>query len=221
MKYLISLGTFITLTLSICCQSQTEVVQAASHWIQENFTRYPSTIRSINTQTDASGNICLYEIVTDSLCILMSGHKASLPVLAYYKEPLLEEFGQASLPCNLQSFIGDYMMYIEQCFSEGIAPYYAEEWDNLIAGTSVQMPVFTSSAGPLLSSKWGQSIPNSRGPEDAYNYYCPGDGTNCEHCLAGCVAVAMAQVMNYWKSPLVSKSINGKQHEKPENNSCL
>ena len=48
------------------------------------------------------------------------------------------------------------------------------------------------SAGPLLSSKWGQRTP--------YRDQCPTiDGKNC---VTGCVATAMAQVMYYWKYPL-------------------
>ena len=45
---------------------------------------------------------------------------------------------------------------------------------------------------PLLSTQWGQDIP--------YNRYCPID---CEgrSCPTGCVATALAQIMNYWQWP--------------------
>ncbi len=45
--------------------------------------------------------------------------------------------------------------------------------------------------GPLITSTWGQ--------EEPYDWQCPVQ--NGEYCVVGCVATAMAQVMNYWKYP--------------------
>ncbi len=51
---------------------------------------------------------------------------------------------------------------------------------------------------PLMTSRWGQDAP--------YNYYCPppvkgGQG----NCPVGCVATAMAQIMNKWKWPATGR----------------
>lgn len=49
---------------------------------------------------------------------------------------------------------------------------------------------------PLLQTEWGQ--------QDPYNRLCPEFYYNSgrkEHCRAGCVAVSMAQVMNYYQYP--------------------
>ena len=52
-----------------------------------------------------------------------------------------------------------------------------------------------SSVQPLIESKWDQS--------DPYNLYCPKDikSESGKNCATGCVATAMAQVMNFWKYP--------------------
>ena len=53
-----------------------------------------------------------------------------------------------------------------------------------------------SEVGPLLKTAWGQG----RG----YNEYCPKDPRSIEgngHVPAGCIAVAMAQIMNYFAWP--------------------
>ena len=50
---------------------------------------------------------------------------------------------------------------------------------------------FEENVGPLLATKWDQ--------EEPYNNYCPGSGWS--RCLTGCVATAMAQVLNYHKMP--------------------
>lgn len=44
----------------------------------------------------------------------------------------------------------------------------------------------------LLTTTWGQGRP--------YYYQCP-TATNGTHCLTGCAATALAQVLNYWNAP--------------------
>ena len=46
---------------------------------------------------------------------------------------------------------------------------------------------------PLVKTEWSQRSP--------YNNLCPTDSKYKETTLAGCVAIAMAQVMNYWQWP--------------------
>lgn len=45
--------------------------------------------------------------------------------------------------------------------------------------------------GPLITTQWGQGEP--------YNNTCPTSGST--HCVTGCVATAMAQIMNYYRYP--------------------
>jgi len=58
---------------------------------------------------------------------------------------------------------------------------------------------------PLLTSIWGQRRSNN-GVCDAYNHYVTKTSSSCDcgdqKCAAGCVAVAMAQVMYYWRYPV-------------------
>ena len=49
----------------------------------------------------------------------------------------------------------------------------------------------TSSVDPLIKTTWGQ--------EDPYDWQCP--VYQGQYCVVGCVATAMAQVMNYWQYP--------------------
>ena len=50
------------------------------------------------------------------------------------------------------------------------------------------------SVGPLLTSAWGQGC--------YYNEDCPSDNAGpCQHVTAGCVAIAMAQIMYYYRQP--------------------
>ncbi len=51
----------------------------------------------------------------------------------------------------------------------------------------------TTIYGPLMTTTWHQGAP--------YNNYCPIDPTTGKRCVVGCVATAMAQVMNYHQYP--------------------
>ncbi len=50
---------------------------------------------------------------------------------------------------------------------------------------------------------WGQSKNGEKGCSPSYNYFCPTDDdeSQCGHTLAGCAAVAMAQIMYRWGYP--------------------
>lgn len=50
---------------------------------------------------------------------------------------------------------------------------------------------------PMLTTSWGQSSP--------YNNMCP--TVRSSHCQTGCVATAMAQIMNYHRWPLATEGI--------------
>ena len=64
---------------------------------------------------------------------------------------------------------------------------------------------YPTSVAPMLTTKWGQKPP--------YNYMCPlveptpwgGYLPDEQHCLVGCVAVAMGQIMRYHRWPLCGK----------------
>lgn len=59
-----------------------------------------------------------------------------------------------------------------------------------------------TSKGPYVQMKWGQGVRSNNvyNPQFPYNYYCYNSKT--ELCPAGCVAVALAQIMSYHKKPV-------------------
>ena len=64
------------------------------------------------------------------------------------------------------------------------------EWKTLLAGNSLA-PKSRATVEPLLTTKWNQGAP--------FNNMCPTYGS--ERTVTGCVATAMAQIMNYWEWP--------------------
>ncbi len=66
-----------------------------------------------------------------------------------------------------------------------------KEWDNLLLNKSGYSKF--DIVGPFVHSNWSQGYVNG---ELVFNYYTP------NHWSAGCVATAMAQILNYYKWPL-------------------
>ena len=119
--------------------------------------------------------------------------------------------------CCMKFMLGEYEVQIAMCFkNDTITLHYQSDWQNIMeTGTlnkSIQSAISTRASpgavdivSPLLTSMWGQSISND-GVCDAYNFYVTNTSSSCScnnrKCSAGCVAVAMAQVMYYWKYPV-------------------
>lgn len=108
--------------------------------------------------------------------VIVAGDDRARQVLAYGDSPIDME----NVPCNVQWLLDQYAEQMEYLFSHpdvrpSAAPMTREE----------------GSVPQLLTTAWGQATP--------YRDHCPEvDG---KHCVTGCVATSMAQVMNYWKYP--------------------
>lgn len=64
----------------------------------------------------------------------------------------------------------------------------------VISAALLSASAVDAQVGPLLTTEWSQRAP--------YNNLCPTDPSTGENTLAGCVAIAMAQVINYWQFPV-------------------
>ena len=112
--------------------------------------------------------------------VIVSGDERTEEILGYSTEGHIDP---QQMPENMQAWLKGY-----------------EEQINAISAsattTSSSMPKHPA-VKPMLTTQWDQGAP--------YNLQCPTmipDGeTEPQHCLTGCVATAMAQIMYYWKWP--------------------
>jgi len=135
--------------------------------------------------TRASGNEPYYVFNTadNAGFVIVSGDDRTKAILGYSEQGAIDG---NNLPENVAAWLG----------------YYAD----VIASLSDQSPTvrdYTASATrkniqPLIKTAWNQMAP--------YNNQCVFDGTEC---LTGCVATAMAQIMNFHKYPKKAASIAG------------
>lgn len=111
--------------------------------------------------------------------VIISGDDRTPEVLGYADSGSLD---MDNLPPNLKGWLEGYSEQIKAL----------EASDNMRrAGSRAVIRTPREAIEPLITTKWGQRSP--------YNHQCPKiDG---QHCLTGCVATAMAQIMNYHKWP--------------------
>ena len=90
------------------------------------------------------------------------------------------------VPCNMQWLLDHYKRQMDFLRSHPDVKVRAAGQNSVVVS-------------PLVSCTWNQRAP-------FYNQ-CPTIGT--QHCLTGCVATAMAQVMCYWKYPAEAPALDG------------
>lgn len=183
--------------------SHEDAINAALTKLTGSNVRSGHNALQISEKCDSAGNILMYEVTLDSVSLLLSGSKACYPILAQtqvFSGPLFNRYD--SIPKGLQIFINEYLSQIELCFSiDTISLYHESMWDSLIRGINLE-PRSRTSIGPLIRSRWDQKGCNNNISIVGYEYHTPAIQNGCDHALAGCVAVAMGQVMNYWKYPV-------------------
>ena len=119
--------------------------------------------------------------------VLVSADDCVIPVLAYSEE---EPFQTTGMPENVQSWLDGYSGEIAWHIAAGTAqsPEVAAMWQGTPAPKEAP-----SSIAALMSTRWNQN--------PLYNNLCPSNSSG--QAVAGCVAIATAQVMKYWNHPLI------------------
>lgn len=109
--------------------------------------------------------------------VIVSGDERMPSILAYSDE---SDFENANIPPNVLYWLESYTN-----------AYLSLADDNSISRDSLSS-INPDGVKPLLANNsWGQDKP--------YNQFCP--TVRNQRCVTGCVATAMAQVMNYYKYP--------------------
>jgi hypothetical protein len=199
------LSVFILFNLQASSESITEITasKAAKQFYAMQLGHLPGTSTQ-NTQatlmeTRVSGNQNLLYIfnMNEQGYVIVSGWSGAVPVLAFstnssYNPDALE---QAPAFLEMLAAYEKELEYLIQNQYEA-SPEIEQEWTDLLTEISTQNR--SRSVEPLLESTWNQSC--------YYNELCPEDEAApygyCGRVPAGCVALAMAQIMKYWEYPL-------------------
>lgn len=120
--------------------------------------------------------------------VMVAANDIARPIIAYSDEG---EFRTDKQPANIKCWLGKYSKQIKQAEADGVlaTEEVKQEWKQLRKGTGIRKG--TPVVAALIQTKWDQDEP--------YYNMCPKVGN--DYCVTGCVATAMAQVMNYHKWP--------------------
>ena len=118
-----------------------------------------------------------------SAFVIVAGDDRAAGVLACGSQAI----DMDDVPCNMQWLLDHYSKQMDYLRAHPEEPVMAAAGQNSVV------------VSPLVSCTWNQRAP-------FYNQ-CPTSGT--QHCLTGCVATAMAQVMYYWKYPAQAPALDG------------
>ena len=137
----------------------------------------------VSVASDASAYY-VFNIGEEEGFAIVSGSNLAPQVLAFSESGAFREEG---VPENMQAWLDGYaeqIAYLERTGGKNEAP---------------RLNGLRSAVRPLLTSTWYQDSP--------YNNKCPIYPATGERCATGCVATAMAQVINYHKYPGQTKTV--------------
>ena len=169
--------------------------QVALHFMMQkstNLTR-SNSCQLVYTQTNGrSSDALLYVFNVGDGFVIVSADDAVIPVLGYSTNG---RFNTERIPDNFRSWLQGYADVIAQVKEHQIAAdaRISAQWADLVNGR-VPRGGTRNTVGPLLTTKWDQ--------EPYYNILCPADTDAWSgHVPTGCVATAMAQIINYHEYP--------------------
>ena len=124
--------------------------------------------------------------------VIVAADDCETPIIGYSHEG---RFNPDDVPVQMQEYLQDFVARIQygieiQIVADEIT---AKQWKLVKVTGRLNDNRSAKAVEPLLTTKWHQGC--------LYNSLCPEMSGPCGHAEVGCVAVAMGQIMNYWKFP--------------------
>ena len=181
--------TFLTIFFTAYSQtiSEGQALQIASTFMPDRHFELPNKSNSLSSGKDSQP--CPYYIFNDnegSGFVIVSGDERTEPVLGYSRTASLHI---DDAPENVRWWLDMYQTAIENIQNSDSKKIMDV---NILITEDNELPTIE----PLIKSHWKQGSP--------FNDKCP--LLKEERCVAGCVATAVAQIMNYYHHPISSKA---------------
>ena len=189
--------------------SKDDILNAARKWIADNAifqAELPGAVPEKATQlTDGDGKAMpLWRVdLQPAGYLVMSSDDTLPPVVAFNTKGSFEKTPAGHpLPDMLkrQGAIFKTELGKPQTRGNELAAENQARWNVLLKRTRADSVVpSTIVRPPMLTTEWNQGAP--------YNYFCPSGSSYSERAVAGCVPVAIAQILKYYEWPLNSESV--------------
>lgn len=212
MKKLLLQILFFAFTINVYAApiSQNEATKVAKVFLTNNSSTFSANSSQLDLMTISSLSVSstipqYYLFNSDKSFIIISGDDAATPILAYSIEEALQ-------PNNLPDGFIKWMDKLKQEINYirtnklDATTEIKNEWDEL--NNNAYKHTQTNAVNPLIATKWSQS--------PYVNASCPYDvsagSQNGYHCVTGCPATAMAQIMKFWNYPTTGSGSHSYNH---------
>ena len=134
----------------------------------------------------------IYVFNTTEGFVIIAADDCETPIIGYSHEG---RFDPNNVPVQMEDYLQDFVARIQYAIENHIEAdeRTAKQWE-LVKPTGRLNDIKNAKAvGPLLTEIWNQGC--------RYNNLCPAGQGPCGHFEAGCIAIAMGQIMHHWKYP--------------------
>lgn len=201
-KLLLFLSFFVTMTMMAGPVTKDEAAQKAQAFVNGKNKQRPGGPRRVKLAhrqmklVQAVQENALYYVFNvgeEDGFVIVSGDDRTPAVLGYTDNG---SFSTDQMPDNMRAWLQGYADQIAW-----LQEHPEVENEVFLAGTSVKQPI-----EPLVATVWNQDAPYDKQTpyfkKNNNNYsYSTTEADGYEHCATGCVATAMAQVMNFNRWP--------------------
>jgi len=145
------------------------------------------------TYTTDKNETAFYVFNTADGFVIVSADDCETPIIGYSHDG---RFDPNDVPVQMEDHLQDFVARIQYGIENHIEAdeRTARQWQLVKATGQLNNRKDTKSVEPLLTEMWHQGC--------LYNSLCPTlSKIPCGHAEVGCVAVAMGQIMHYWRYP--------------------
>lgn len=134
---------------------------------------------------------------TNNGFVIVAADDCETPIIGYSHE---SQFDPDNTPVQMEEYLQDFVTRIEYGIENQIIAdeITARQWVLVKTTGRLNDNKDGKEVAPLITARWHQGC--------LYNSLCPIiESLPCHHAQVGCVAVAMAQIMHYWKFPEIGQ----------------
>lgn len=168
-----------------------DIDQSSAKKIAQNFINQKTTEAS-ELKLVYSRKSAFFVFSSPSSFVIIAADDLAQPILAYSNESsfIPRKENDTTYAANIYGLLDEYEKLIQQIKEEKSEanPIISAQWQNLKQGLDINKSNKTV-VEPLMTTSWGQGWP--------YNADCPATSSGNGHVLAGCVPIAMAQIIHY------------------------
>ena len=147
------------------------------------------TGRATDTLTRATTDCYYVYALQPKGFVIVAADERVNPILGYSYD---NDFVVENMPEQVRGWLGGYEKQIKTVIDRDVEPAAetTTRWSRLKSGQPMSNTRNGNSVGPLLTTTWNQG--------QYYNNLCPADANGpAGHVYTGCVATAMAQIINH------------------------